>query len=60
MKKKINKKYSSLHTSYLNNMNLLFEEIIEHSSVKQHFNLISKPTSIGDCIREFQKRRKIN
>ena len=40
-------------TSFLNGMTLVFEEILEDSSMKEHFSLYNKPISIGDCVREF-------
>ena len=47
-------------TSFLNGMTLVFEEILEDSSMKEHFSLYNKPISIGDCVREFQKEEKLS
>ena len=47
-------------TSFLNNMSLVFDQLLDDTSVIKHFAQFSKPISIGDCIREFQKEEKLS
>jgi len=39
---------------------LLFDELLDDTSVIEHFAQFHKPISIGDCIREFQKEEKLS
>merc|ERR1712228_514781 len=42
-----------------NDFNIVFEQCLDDLSVIQHFDEYSKSVSIGDCIREFQKKETL-
>ncbi|ETO06801.1 ubiquitin specific peptidase 15 [Reticulomyxa filosa] len=52
------REYSNWNTQFSHHTQLVFENVLEHSSVQEHIHIVNKPISIGDCIREYQKEEK--